>query len=93
MNSNNIYDAHLMTRYYIFCGLFQLLWSLGVIGFIIFLILHFNNPWYLFFTALVFLKPYIALSWKHTSETNDCTDDKKHKPSDYGSNNPPHNFL
>lgn len=88
-NDNNIYNNHLMIKYYIFCGLFQLIWAIGVIGFVVFLILHFNNPWYLFFSALVLLKPYIALEWKFKSEIKDRTDENnKHNPSDYGSNNP-----
>jgi len=55
------YISYLLVKYYIFCGLFQLVWSLAVIGFVIFLILTFHSYWYLFFVLLIAVKPYRML--------------------------------
>ena len=82
MNYNS-FDNWLFAKYYIFGALFQLIWSIAVLGFTLFMVWFFHNPYYLFFTALILLKPYSTLK-----QFKGCTDDKKHKPEDYGSNNP-----
>lgn len=85
--NHNSFEDWLFTKYYIFGALFQLIWSLAVLGFTLFMVWFFHNPYYLFFTALILVRPYRLLARVDKS----CTDDK-HKPSDYGSNNPPHNY-
>lgn len=83
----NDYSNYVMTRYYIFCALFQTIWSVAVLGFTVFLVLYFNNYWMLFFIAMIFLKPYTVLKWTYEST---CTDDKpKPDRKSYGTNNPP----
>lgn len=88
MDSNNSFEDWLLTKYYIFGGLFQLIWGLGVLGFTLFMVNFFNNPYYLFLALMVLLRPCVPLKKSEKKDSKSCTDDNKHKPSDYGTNNP-----
>lgn len=78
MDSNN----YLIARYYTFCAIFQTIWAIAVLGFTIFLVIHFNNYWILFSLLLIILKPYKMLEIVKK-------DDKKEPRKSYGTNNPP----
>ena len=60
-----------IVKYYIFCGLFQTIWSLAVIAFNIFLLEFFRTPYTLFALGLIFMKPFISLKYsEHTGDTD-----------------------
>lgn len=77
-------ETYFIVRYHIFCILFQIIWSIAVLGFAVFLVLHFNNYWTLLSLLLIFLRPNASLKIEKT-----CKDDDKPNRKSYGTNNPP----
>lgn len=87
--NNASFDNWCMVKYYIFTGLFRLIWCLAVLCFAYLTVMYFKTPWCLLFTGLVFFNPTTSLKLVQTTLSKSSTDDeKKHSPSDYGSNNP-----
>lgn len=82
--SNTSFDNWCMIKYYIFYGLFGLIWSTAALGFTYLTVIYFKTPWCLLFTGLVFFNPCTKLNLT----IKKALDKDDHKPSDYGSNNP-----
>ena len=86
--NNASFDNWCMVKYYIFVGLFRLVWCLAALGFTYLTVMYFKTPWCLLFAGLVFLNPTTTLNLVKTTLSKSSTDDSKHNPSDYGTNNP-----
>lgn len=84
-DKNMTYNNYLFAKYYIFAALFQTIWSIAVLGFTTFLVLHFNNYWVLFCLGLILATPYKTLTHS-LSKSDDEDKDKSRKR--YGTNNP-----
>ena len=75
-NFNNYFNARTIAHYYTWCAIFQLIWSLAVLGFVMFLLNFVGNNSVLLFVLLIFVKPYSKLGLKSKSSES-STDEEK----------------